>query len=390
MSYTRVQFIAYRIYTGPGRDPDHYVGLSDEAEDVRQRVKLMAEAVEAAGARSEIDPSSDVLKVFIAPEFYFRSTWGGYTDLTYFTGEGAGRDSRSIVGGLADAVEDERWKDWLFVFGTSVVVAAPFVAQDYYDPKTGKLSLEQFANLYGKTLFPKAVLNIALVQKGGYASEVERVTKAVAVIKENMSDIDWLHAHGVILGPNEVAHFPAVGPGTYALEVNTPGRRGGGGYNGGSIFMLDNITFGLEVCLDHSMERLHRAKPQSGDFFVQVQLIPSGGMIIVPTSVATLKGGLVCNVDGLTAQTTTSKNDEDGFHSELYSVLSPGQPRDFSQMREVHRATADQVPANADLTEVQKVFWLPPDNDVNNASVWAPGLVIYSAVDIPAPVAAKT
>lgn len=25
-SYSKVQIIAYRIYTGPGRDPDHYVG----------------------------------------------------------------------------------------------------------------------------------------------------------------------------------------------------------------------------------------------------------------------------------------------------------------------------------------------------------------------------
>jgi hypothetical protein len=70
MTYSKVQFIAYRICTGQGHNPDCYVGLSDEVADVRQRVKLMTEAVNAAGARSEVDRRSDVLKVFIAPEFY--------------------------------------------------------------------------------------------------------------------------------------------------------------------------------------------------------------------------------------------------------------------------------------------------------------------------------
>jgi len=108
MTYSKVQFIAYRINTSPVHNPDRYVGLSDEAADVRQRVKLMTEAVNAAGARSEVDQHSDVLKVSITPEFYFRSMYGGYTDMKYFNGDSAGRDLNSIVGGLANAVKDER------------------------------------------------------------------------------------------------------------------------------------------------------------------------------------------------------------------------------------------------------------------------------------------
>jgi hypothetical protein len=152
--------------------------------------------------------------------------------------------------------------------------------------------------------------------------------------------------------------------------------------------MLDNITFGLEVCLDHAMKRLQRARPQTGDFFVQVQLIPSGGMIIDPTSVATLRGGLVWNVDGLTAQTTTTSNDADGYHSELYSVTSAGQPAALSDMKEIPR-TANSVTAHPDLTEVEQVFWLPPDNNLSNPDIWKPDLVIYNTVDIPAPQVAK-
>jgi hypothetical protein len=35
VTYSNVQFIVCRIYTGPGYNPDRYVGLSDEAADVR-------------------------------------------------------------------------------------------------------------------------------------------------------------------------------------------------------------------------------------------------------------------------------------------------------------------------------------------------------------------
>jgi len=104
--------------------------------------------------------------------------------------------------------------------------------------------------------------------------------------------------------------------------------------------MLDNITFGLEVCADHGMGRLRKATPLAGDVFVQIQLISSGGMIMFPASVATLKGGLVSNVDGATPQTTNTKSDAAGFHSELYSVLSAGQPSTLRDMREIPLLTS--------------------------------------------------
>jgi hypothetical protein len=286
-----------------------------------------------------------VLKVFIASKFYFRSMYGGYTDMKYFDGEGAGRDPNSIVGGLANAVQDECWKDWLFVFGTSVVVVGPFISPETNNPKLSRKI---------------AVLNTALVQKGCYANEDERTSKAVAVVKDYKSGEDFGDYPDVKFKNDDLAYFP---PGliSYASEVNTPGQRAGGGYNSGSIFMLDNITFGLEVCADHGMGRLRKATPLAGDVFVQIQLISSGGMIMFPASVATLKGGLVSNVDGATPQTTNTKSDAAGFHSELYSVLSAGQPSTLRDMREIPLLTS--VTANANLAEVQKVFWLPPDKD---------------------------
>jgi hypothetical protein len=189
-----------------------------------------------------------VLKVFIAPEFYFRSVYGGYTDMKYFSGEGAGRDPNPIVGGLANAVQDERWKDWLFVFGTSVVVAKRFISPETSNPDLSRKI---------------AVLNTALVQQGYYSDENERTLKGVAVVKDYKSGDDFGDFPGVKFKNDDLAHFPA-GPISYASDVNTPGQRGGGGYDNGSIFMLDNITFitlGLEVCVDHGMGRLRKATP---------------------------------------------------------------------------------------------------------------------------------
>jgi hypothetical protein len=141
--------------------------------------------------------------------------------------------------------------------------------------------------------------------------------------QDYQSGEDFVDFPDVKFKNDDLAHFTA-GPISYASEVNTPGRRAGGGYDNGSIFMLDNITFGLEVCADHGMGRLPKATPLAGDILVQIQLIPSGGMIIFPASVAMLKGGLVCNVDGATPQTTNTKRDAAGFHSQLYSVLRVG------------------------------------------------------------------
>jgi hypothetical protein len=85
-------------------------------------------------------------------------------------------------------------------------------------------------------------------------------------------------------------------------EVNTSG------VGGGSVFTIDRIAFGLEVCMDHGMgSRLQRyytgsggpgtPKAKSGEPKVQVQLIPAGGMSIQAGNICTVVDGLVFNVD---------------------------------------------------------------------------------------------
>jgi hypothetical protein len=369
MSYQKIQFIAYRIYTGPGRKPARYVGLNDQAADIAIRINLMQEAIQAAAGSDQIDPDPGTLKIFMAPEFYFRGVWGAYTTMDYFSGGNDVPFDRSILGGLAGLVGDPKWKDWLFVFGTAVVKAADY--DIVLDPRDSALQ--------NKT----AVLNLAVAQRGGYASEAERVTKCVAVVKEHMSDIDWLHVQGPVLPPEQAAYYPAVGPGNYRLELNTAGRGGGGGFSGGSIFGMDDLIFGLEVCLDHDTGRLRQARPRRYDPFVQIQLIPSGGTVIQPDKVAATHGGLVFNVDGTISGVvgTDPADDEDGYHSQVFTVTTRGWPDTAEGLQETLRAV--RFPANTNLDVVGRVFWLPPKPDPATGDPWTPEIAIYPALAAP-------
>src|SRR6185369_6324461 len=78
------------------------------------------------------------------------------------------------------------------------------------------------------------------------------------------------------------------------------------GIGGGSVFTMDGITFGLEVCLDHMENRLAEfykvGVAAVGDPKVQIQLIPSWGMLIGKGELVcvedAVKPGLTFNVDG--------------------------------------------------------------------------------------------
>jgi hypothetical protein len=69
-------------------------------------------------------------------------------------------------------------------------------------------------------------------------------------------------------------------------------------YDGGGIFDLKGVTFGLEICLDHLDQRLLRAR-MPNDTQVQVQLVPSGGASIMDDNIMAGPAGLVFASDGM-------------------------------------------------------------------------------------------
>ncbi|EFO30100.1 conserved hypothetical protein [Roseibium sp. TrichSKD4] len=352
MYYNKVQFIGYDIYTGPsnpGTVNAAYTGQLSDIDDMNTRIGLMKQAISTASSNSAVDNNSGVLKIFMAPEFYFRGRHGGY-DIAMMTGIQGDMSAPSLIDELATAVSDSRYGDWLFVFGTAILQS--------FDPKT---------NTY-------ETYNVAIVQKGGYSSTDDQLANRVVIMKENKSSIDYLQWPASGLSDFNTAHLPALGDASYSKEINTPGGGGGGGFNGGSIFHIDNITFGLEICLDHAERRLVRAFPQKGQLYVQIQLIPSGGMSIVSSAVAASPNGLVFSVDGLGA----SGGGGYGHHTVLNRV-NFSLPRDLSDLDDI--AVYNTAPVHVSNPDLSKAFYVPSGQD--------PTLRFFSPEPMTAQVAAK-
>jgi hypothetical protein len=243
------------------RDPEK----ADRQQMVGQ-CERMARAVGAAsGAATAIlqgRPAHETLKIFMAPEFYFRASHWAY--------------SPAVVSEILPTMHKLIPKgcgDWLFILGTAVAA---------WQRPDGRAE----------------VYNTALVLRGN---------KAHLVAKEYVSNIDYKpgqrpgEAYGLVqvkVGREllELAVRPTAGsrqndpaPPPPPLGVPppppapAPDERMGGG-----IFTIDGITFGLEVCLDHGEERL---KNQG---VIQVQLIPSCGMNIAYPH----QNRIIFNVDG--------------------------------------------------------------------------------------------
>ncbi|WAS95659.1 hypothetical protein [Nannocystis punicea] len=286
MPYTHVQFIAYEIGTAPANtvwdddviDSGTYLGLKRLDLDVETRCRLMLRAIQTArdnlphGSSPPTAPEDDgtTLTVFVAPEFFFRGPQGAYPM----------EDVQRAIGLLQAMVAEDRWKDWIFCFGTILGVSAPAIGSPpVIDPTT-----------------VKEVYNFSLIQKGGTAARGD--AGARVVVKELKSGIDFIAGAATDDGLlwAAVEHLDpsrAPGPGREQQRVN---------YDGAGIFDLDGITWGLEICLDHDGEaggRLLNSPQLPGAAEVQVQLVVSCGMSIVEENVVAKQGGYVFGCDGL-------------------------------------------------------------------------------------------
>lgn len=367
MSYGQVQFIAYCIYTGPKYDyklgTQEYVGINildksiteklddenikkklDELndEDITERVNLVEIAIETAKKNS--DPNENTLKIFMIPEFFFRGAEGAYKMDVY----------DKLITKLQGLVEDRRWKDWIFVFGTIVAKSS-----SSFDDKSN--------NVEG--------YNISLVQKGGFEDSKYGPDNARIIMKEYMSGRDFLPQKISLdaKGDKSVVVLERV---FYPLTVNEVKRekrknylqkfknltqedldklnatdeekeayeKGKSlytyynpqnqkfwdlwtkylnsknaidllrkirfekryefsefNYSGTSMFEMEGITFGLEVCLDHANKRLKKSieYQNSGvNGIVDIQLIPSCGISINKEAIVVRNGGYVFHCDG--------------------------------------------------------------------------------------------
>lgn len=185
------------------------------------------------------------------------------------------------------------------------------------------------------------IFNIALVQKGGPDGGVSSL-RELLIYKDLVSAVDfagpdsdktkwerepdkreiYIHKEKRALlptaGSKDVARDPGDGP-----ELNISGL------GGGSVFTVDGITFGLEVCLDHSHSRLwgfYQQGPKKGTPKVQVQLIPACGSTIDEGVCCGVQGALIFNVDGPQGSTAATLKRPPNEDYEGEWKLFSGQP----------------------------------------------------------------
>jgi len=296
-TYIKACCIGYHLGTGAydenrvpaGPDPRR-TRQREETLEIGSRVTSMIKAIidafslyQTYKAAETIPDDEDrkILKIFMAPEFYFRGPYGAYQDIGW---------NAKIMSMMRTETSKLAYKDWLFVLGTALFSTDKEEKQGNAMVKVGSL-LE----------------NYALVQKGGPKTAEHH---DLIVAKEFPSHVDFKHPglgnlewydpsqSEAKVGGQMQKHFVPEGaridpnPAQGALDANTQSVSE---LVGGTVFTMDGITFGLEVCRDHLIGRLKHSD-ESGK--VLIQLVPSCGAYIKPESVSCVTGGIVFNVDG--------------------------------------------------------------------------------------------
>jgi hypothetical protein len=282
MPYNKFAFFSYRCATAFNNDQGnladflpHPTDQSDIAQVIRAnrtwldniqsvdgRIRVLKTLIIIDEARRWADDhyygGPNVLKIFVAPEFYFRphaedSTAPGekrYTEA----------DGFSMLTSLLQTLSDPIFNHWVFIPGTLISTAQ--IATKYFTTNTG------------------------VIIEGG-------TTNHIGVIKHNTSEVD-----GVQKGyqGDEADNYSLFEYKAYLNEKT-------------DLFLLvHNKTFGLEICRDHSVDLAvlkhavvnnkdrveNRAIAQGLDFHILVSL----GSHLNPTGVAARQNGYIFQFDG--------------------------------------------------------------------------------------------
>ncbi|WMD21524.1 hypothetical protein RAS12_03890 [Achromobacter seleniivolatilans] len=263
--YQSVRFIGHSLCAEPIQiQPGQlaYMGLNDQQADYHQRCLVVNEAIQTAVQHVPVDPTC--LTIYMMPEFFFRGNAGAYP---------VERLSQ-IVLSLQQLVRDDTFQDWLFVFGT--------ILSTSLDTETDK----------------NQVYNHCLVQKGGATYPLDQGRLVIKEFKSTIDFIQWQQlsatARDYALADEYTAHLERVAPLIPGLRSTEWQKRNDDGH---CIFVLDGLTIGVEICLDHAAQRISAsmAPPE-----LDIQLVTSCGMQLQDGSLNLRDGGVAFCTDGAT------------------------------------------------------------------------------------------
>ncbi|MDE7399988.1 MAG: hypothetical protein K2N06_10735 [Oscillospiraceae bacterium] len=370
--YSKVQMIGLAISTTPGNmtsiaetsDDGSYLGFDDLQKDISMRIDFLKEAIKQAYEMR--DKSSDVLKVFTIPEFFFRGNKGAYLG-----------DNREIFNTHFDDLvygflAKKDFADWLFVLGT--LLTSNTKADNNKEPAKSLAKVgDSLVSIYN-WLHPtnsETMQNDSLRKNPSLSSllkildKKENVDSETACASEylnssepskdkdyldflsntlnycdSIADIDVYNCCYIVEGGTSKSQFFSVqkkykskedfilrGPNDNYLQttVRYPDIPEGSEIKKDpsdpySIFNFHGINFGIEICLDHRCKRLVNAHEQQRGQLVDVQIVVSCGMAIRDESIAAVENGIVFNCDGEYALNKEDEKNGKHYHTMLKIV----------------------------------------------------------------------
>ncbi|HEX7340263.1 MAG TPA: hypothetical protein VF271_10080 [Rhodanobacteraceae bacterium] len=258
---------------------------------------------------------TNTLKVFIAPEFYFRKaadheiTGRQYSDSTSY-----GSYPESSRYALAEALYSTihgcaLFKDWIIVAG-SICSKLPDVPGE-----------------------PMSLLNTAIMLRG-LRDQMDDAAPYILMEKHYISNID---------GPPASMHANLNPTTPYFFRIYSDQGRNKVIRGMNNIVWWDDMRVGLEVCLDHSQQIVHFATDYIGTLVgiensaLDLQLITSCGMSICNPAVAVGDGRLVMLTDGMNYGVNSAGLPEPrrlqlGRYDAASQQIQPVDPDNFSFM----------------------------------------------------------
>uniref|UniRef100_A0A7S4EMU4 Uncharacterized protein n=1 Tax=Pseudo-nitzschia australis TaxID=44445 RepID=A0A7S4EMU4_9STRA len=157
----------------PNNNIQCYVGHEDPMVDVRERLRIMKDAIETAYIENKNgngNNDKEVLKIFAAPEFFFRGLSGAYDfsedpkrldkifGFNHTTKNDTDDDDDdemcsenspvcAVLLGLQEMVQDKRFEDWLFLFGT-IVATQKIKVDDHAATTSSHVHPDNYEYLY--------------------------------------------------------------------------------------------------------------------------------------------------------------------------------------------------------------------------------------------------
>jgi hypothetical protein len=280
--YTKAQLVAYHTPTFYGSTaapplssssvPAAIAKLTDL--DSRARATRMFLVACWAAAHSKVDKSPGTLKIFMAPEFYFKAA-EGYTEKVskgvFSRKSGAfGAYSVNTMTNLLEALRTAftdsgrgtLFNDWLIIPG-SIVSDLPSNGKNY-----SKKGTEFYMN----------TVPVIKGEKGGHFSFIQ---------KHLVSGIDGPPTtNGVFSNPQS----------PYAETIRKM-KENGVDLDSDRVFEVDGVKFALDVCLDHAQAI---AKGRSGfSSWVDIHLVTSCGIELTEDAIIAKANGWAMSVDGI-------------------------------------------------------------------------------------------